>query len=163
MEGDSARQPGAAFSFYFDPRPHLEGDLYDRQPLATRKGFLPTPSHGGRLFYAPASAGDNNFYPRPHMEGDIKSLIILCVLRIISTHALTWRATPAECTAPQSPWNFYPRPHMEGDGYPRYIFLGSLRFLPTPSHGGRQRQWSFPLPLSNFYPRPHMEGDMKSP
>ena len=34
-----------------------------------------------------------------------------------------------------------------------------MEFLPTPSHGGRQRQWLLSDRGANFYPRPHMEGD----
>ena len=34
----------------------------------------------------------DDFYPRPHMEGDM-SVGMIFDMMIISTHALTWRAT----------------------------------------------------------------------
>ena len=116
MEGDGAgkKQIRAGKDFY--PRPHMEGDLADLPPMVDFKaisthaltwratiylrvpdiegiGFLPTPSHGGRpkgsVFALPLS----NFYPRPHMEGDPFKFLSVDYLRVISTHALTWRAT----------------------------------------------------------------------
>ena len=56
--------------------------------------------------------------------------------RKISTHALTWRAT-CRCRRPSA----------------------GLRFLPTPSHGGRLKHTSILPHFCYFYPRPHMEGD----
>ena len=128
--------------------------------LADVNQFLPTPSHGGRhpLLLPRAPRG------------------------IISTHALTWRATSAGEPPNDRPPDFYPRPHMEGDlctliyTPPTSQFLptpshgGRLRgagghvyhvppFLPTPSHGGRPFCASNSLWISYFYPRPHMEGD----
>ena len=167
----------------FYPRPHMEGDFYLDLVSGTLKIFLPTPSHGGRrsngldiiaeLQFLPTPSHGGRparclplktvlsyFYPRPHMEGDQRVKYSLALRQ-----------------------NFYPRPHMEGDRTPNlqchsryristhaltwratsvgFSFATRARFLPTPSHGGRQRQWSFPLPLSNFYPRPHMEGDRR--
>ena len=103
--------------------------------LAQAKLFLPTPSHGGRplaqhkkallsYFYPrPHMEGDalrssnsslsSYFYPRPHLEGD-KLLIPFCIEAVISTHALTWRATSSSRK-----------------------FNSFFQFLPTPSHGGR--------------------------
>ena len=57
--------------------------------------------------------------------------------RLISTHALTWRATSGVQVRQQSTRYFYPRPHMEGDS----------------------QSASRSLSFWNFYPRPHMEGD----
>ncbi len=99
------------------------------------------------------------FYPRPHMEGD-SEMGRVDIVALISTHALTWRATlgsidstevnlskflptpshggrPARIGGVWQAWNFYPRPHMEGDGSVCRI----------------------PIRYYNFYPRPHMEGD----
>ena len=70
------------------------------------------------------------------MEGDLVS-VKSNLVKNISTHALTWRATVFVITNTIFPQDFYPRPHMEGDKNP-----------------GR----SVP-PGSDFYPRPHMEGD----
>ena len=99
----------------FYPRPHMEGDEDLRElPVldksisthaltwrATSAGlihsavllFLPTPSHGGRRRQVTfCLLQGENFYPRPHMEGDrFRDAVSLVVL--ISTHALTWRAT----------------------------------------------------------------------
>ena len=137
MEGDGAgkKQIRAGKDFY--PRPHMEGDLADLPPMVDFKaisthaltwratiylrvpdiegiGFLPTPSHGGRpkgsVFALPLS----NFYPRPHMEGDPFKFLSVDYLRVISTHALTWRATCG----------------ITGE-------TTKTEFLPTPSHGGR--------------------------
>ena len=55
-----------------------------------------------------------HFYPRPHMEGDVSRQAKVAD-GVISTHALTWRATE--------------------DG--RKVVDCHRRFLPTPSHGGR--------------------------
>ena len=56
----------------FYPRPHMEGDATRSDVKAkTAPAFLPTPSHGGRLVEA----------------------YLGVPVDIISTHALTWRAT----------------------------------------------------------------------
>ena len=55
----------------FYPRPHMEGDL-----SRFRRGVV--------LPY---------FYPRPHMEGDFDEVALQPRSFVISTHALTWRAT----------------------------------------------------------------------
>ena len=57
--------------------------------------------------------------------------------RIISTHALTWRATGTRRQFGDKIDDFYPRPHMEGDPA-----------TAVAKCSGRY-----------FYPRPHMEGD----
>ena len=55
-----------------------------------------------------------HFYPRPHMEGDeVNTLAKL--EELISTHALTWRATGKDLHLCIVFLYFYPRPHMEGD------------------------------------------------
>ena len=99
--------------------------------------FLPTPSHGGRQQRPQRTCQSRrDFYPRPHMEGDGKkpseydNVLIsthaltwratkvekaLSSLFWISTHALTWRATMWRATSSCSTSDFYPRPHMEGD------------------------------------------------
>ena len=83
--------------------------------LSLTPKFLPTPSHGGRPPIVTPGTPGHNFYPRPHMEGDIgiaadepkrfgflptpshggRLLPISQEHRaaLISTHALTWRAT----------------------------------------------------------------------
>ena len=64
------------------------------------------------------------------------------LLSWISTHALTWRATSA-C---------------------RLEILSWVRFLPTPSHGGRPPFPPYQIETGrHFYPRPHMEGDLPLP
>ena len=55
----------------------------------------------------------------------------------ISTHALTWRATWTRTAMSPAAENFYPRPHMEGDHVGGDNFFFGIKFLPTPSHGGR--------------------------
>ena len=86
--------------------------------LADVNQFLPTPSHGGRLTKWLSRPRNMNFYPRPHMEGDIFCKVCLQLIGqflptpshggrplllpdqhrhvLISTHALTWRATEAD-------------------------------------------------------------------
>ena len=130
------RQLGAG---HFYPRPHMEGDRIPLHNLSAGIQFLPTPSHGGRPLVLPTT---------------------WTTFRI-STHALTWRATPIRDWVESEIENFYPRPHMEGDTfnlsisliacyfYPRPHMEGDQRnfvraaqekqFLPTPSHGGRHR------------------------
>ena len=56
----------------------------------------------------------HDFYPRPHMEGDYLEQKA-GVTNVISTHALTWRATPPIHRPLSRHGHFYPRPHMEGD------------------------------------------------
>ena len=182
----------------------MEGDPLVCCDIGIFAGFLPTPSHGGRRDQGklvqngggisthaltwratPATsrscAANFYFYPRPHMEGD-SPLSVNFVDFPISTHALTWRATlplPAQSAGQR---DFYPRPHMEGDTHKPLSRRGRKKFLPTPSHGGRQLLTPFalipraflPTPshggrrpprgcrgysLADFYPRPHMEGD----
>ncbi len=68
---------------------------------------------GDRDSRSRASAA-RNFYPRPHMEGDF-GLTKVCPKELISTHALTWRATRHILQDCRDFVNFYPRPYMEGD------------------------------------------------
>ena len=101
----------------------------------------------------------------------------------ISTHALTWRATRNYNNISDAASDFYPRPHMEGDYRFSINQRHSRKFLPTPSHGGRQAgnlilgqeiqflptpshggrphsDTCLALSSTDFYPRPHMEGDL---
>ena len=55
----------------------------------------------------------------------------------ISTHALTWRATQTRGNVDTTHVDFYPRPHMEGDIDDPDAEDELVKFLPTPSHGGR--------------------------
>ena len=93
------------------------------------------------------------------MEGDADLIKIDLVVAVISTHALTWRATPRRSQEDRFCNYFYPRPHMEGDTLAYFtpdearISTHALTwrattsldevarqmgiFLPTPSHGGR--------------------------
>ena len=81
---------------HFYPRPHMEGDQWVCDEVDFRRGFLPTPSHGGRrIVHAVLCPMTTNFYPRPHMEGDCDHAVLVPWINSISTHALTWRATAA--------------------------------------------------------------------
>ena len=115
MEGDSSSGRASTKQWNFYPRPHMEGDAGEILFVEKQGRFLPTPSHGGRHRSHRLLVQFDNFYPRPHMEGDE-----IDGQRgseaVISTHALTWRATA------HNP-----------------VFCSQLRFLPTPSHGGRQQ------------------------
>ena len=102
---------------YFYPRPHMEGDNLVDMKTKMREYF----------------------YPRPHMEGDAIALLLEIDPELISTHALTWRATSQSVSRALSFWNFYPRPHMEGDCSTSRAGIWRRRFLPTPSHGGRHQ------------------------
>ncbi len=160
MEGDPAVLSVKPFSINFYPRPHMEGDKWDKPFKVVYREFLPTPSHGGRHF----------------------SLYNIYSIRLISTHALTWRATLRLPLSRSRFQNFYPRPLTWRATSPFTISIPSGLFLPTPSHGGRLSvvvaadfigpisthalTWrATPCPSSrnqqrrNFYPRPHMEGD----
>ena len=99
--------------------------------------FLPTPSHGGRHTSVQHSQLNRDFYPRPHMEGDVRKM-----------------------SQQDAPGNFYPRPHVEGDSSFSKLVCSLIRFLPTPSRGGRRYGLvRFRRSATNFYPRPHVEGD----
>ena len=80
---------------YFYPRPRMEGDPHRLVVGSLQFVFLPTPSHGGRLYLRV-----------PDIEGIG-----------ISTHALAWRATAGCSPAGWTAGHFYPRPRMEGDAY----------------------------------------------
>ena len=69
------------------------------------------------------------------MEGDVEAYLGVPV-DIISTHALTWRATVLAA-----------------------LEIFEQLFLPTPSHGGRPCGCGAGRNEIYFYPRPHMEGD----
>ena len=76
MEGDRSRPESSGTGQNFYPRPHMEGDIRSLGLYASVHQFLPTPSHGGRR------------------ESVLKYLWLV----MISTHALTWRATfPVSC------------------------------------------------------------------
>ena len=57
--------------------------------------------------------------------------------------------------------DFYPRPHMEGDEHTIIVPYLIVRFLPTPSHGGRLQAADDMYQAHDFYPRPHMKGDRR--
>ena len=105
--------------------------------LSQKSRFLPTPSHGGRLCQVHGSTTPRRFLPTPSHGGRRVGLLAGSLPSVISTHALTWRAT------------FFVSP----------FHIGCI-FLPTPSHGGRLLfDSSAARSHRDFYPRPHMEGD----
>ena len=122
-------------------------------------GFLPTPSHGGRLDHSLSAPSVQLFLPTPSHGGRPRTKAGQRMGRQISTHALTWRATahnPVFC--PQF-GDFYPRPHMEGDSE-------GIDFSPFLTISTHALTWRATTPFvkvrklqQNFYPRPHMEGD----
>ena len=157
MEGDRTRD----YSFAFDRiSTHALTWRATRRCCARCRSsnlFLPTPSHGGRHKRLIADTDEVLFLPTPS-HGGRRMVEWVTKYWLISTHALTWRATCPE-TALHRP----------------------ILFLPTPSHGGRQadleryktdaisthaltwratRHACLEIPnRGNFYPRPHMEGD----
>ena len=93
------------------------------------------------------------------MEGDAAA-INTWKDKMISTHALTWRATrDSACTSIVD--IFLPTPSHGGRRQLRHDGIKWSRFLPTPSHGGRPVAGSAKPQRRHFYPRPHMEGDSK--
>ena len=81
----------------FYPRPHMEGDIWSEYsqytlPLTRTIYFTPRPPMAGHDCFKRCYSGSLDFYPRPHMEGDIWSEDSQYTT-VISTHALTWRAT----------------------------------------------------------------------
>ena len=128
-------RPTAILNFY--PRPHMEGDRLREKNEDWRERFLPTPSHGGRLLMAIIPGLKPKFLPTPSHGGRHGNLQQVDLADVISTHALTWRATSpgrenqqnAEISTHALTWratsaavifaltaaHFYPRPHMEGD------------------------------------------------
>ena len=93
MEGDSYKRESSSFLSDFYPRPHMEGDGAERyDPQCQDVNFYPRPHMEGDPPHAKAGQCAENFYPRPHMEGDVVNGAV-SMPGIISTHALTWRAT----------------------------------------------------------------------
>ena len=115
------------------------------------------------------------------MEGDAAA-INTWKDKMISTHALTWRATGVILEHPDN-FLFLPTPSHGGRHIDDPDAEDELVFLPTPSHGGRHPitvpadmtyristhalTWRATSATStsvitcvNFYPRPHMEGDI---
>ena len=159
----------------------MEGDPCFRGKKISASVFLPTPS-AWRATEDGRKVVDchRRFLPTPSAWrattiGAFKRFIF-----VISTHALTWRATLPSPTQSADQRDFYPRPHMEGDALKTYIegtdFISTHAltwratrrkikasvwrlFLPTPSHGGRPWRKRSMYWQSYFYPRPHMEGD----
>ena len=119
--------------------------------------FLPTPSHGGRPVRRKFSSTTEYFYPRPHMEGDCDAQLRVGD-QLISTHALTWRATFFFPRIPEWMEHFYPRPHMEGDACVSSNHHRPGRFLPTPSHGGRRFVVGVDCGRGGFLPTPSHGG-----
>ena len=99
-----------------------------------------------------------NFYPRPHMEGDLDvftlpqsagisthaltwrataHIILIGPIDVISTHALTWRATRAALVEKDKILISTHALTWRATSAPNSNKLPN-KFLPTPSHGGRQ-------------------------
>ena len=136
MEGDDEACAKQHSTEKFLPTPSHGGRPCYAQGEPAGTLFLPTPSHGGRQGLAgERKEWTGDFYPRPHMEGDPGREKSADYTKI-STHALTWRATKRHPPPPND-----------------------KIFLPTPSHGGRQKYTPRQPNDKYFCPRPHMEGD----
>ena len=130
----------AALTPKFQPTPSRGG----RHSTALRgspyaKPFQPTPSRGGRPDIDVRSARvQDGFNPRPHAEGDVAEQATRLGVVVVSTHALTRRAT--------------------GTSIGRLMKL--TLFQPTPSRGGRPGTMTDRRRCGGcFNPRPHAEGD----
>ena len=121
----------------FYPRPHMEGDaavseLRGQVAISTHaltwrattvlgmlyqapQDFYPRPHREGDCHLPLMQHYPRHFYPRPHMEGDMCTIGDMGGWQVISTHALTWRATESSLSSWFAIAYFYPRPHMEGD------------------------------------------------
>ena len=121
--------------------------------------FLPTPSHGGR------QGGCHKCRANVLISTHALTWRATYSCRqhhagvFISTHALTWRATGRAVKYATVLVYFYPRPHMEGDG-PELLWqvliqisTHALTWRATVSVKSNARRGR------HFYPRPHMEGD----
>ena len=167
----------------FYPRPHMEGDppiLDDaytaristhaltwratcaggHRNVVGRGNFYPRPHMEGDMVLMMDCLREVDFYPRPHMEGDYCPLPI-CKFTRISTHALTWRATPITVPADMT---YRISTHALtwratggiGAGITQDIIsTHALTWRATGATGGDGGRHQ------NFYPRPHMEGDTK--
>ena len=122
--------------------------------------FLPTPSRGGRLLDMPLLDTRKDFYPRPHVEGDL-SHVHKFLRPVISTHALTWRATRVAAFGSAQPMRFLPTPSRGGRRFDTEINNSKMEFLPTPSRGGRRLRvpW-LSLPIQ-FLPTPSRGGRLE--
>ena len=99
-----------------------------------------------------------NFYPRPHMEGDWPTTRRTIGLRI-STHALTWRATPRmPSITTLFRWISTHALTWRATLYATHISSLTVQFLPTPSHGGRHKQSDRAINVLVFLPTPSHGG-----
>ena len=81
---------------------------------------------------------------------------------LISTHALTWRATSLVRYKSRRQRYFYPRPHMEGDQGLMDAGKAWQDFYPRPHMEGDMHGRALEILQIYFYPRPHMEGDLET-
>ena len=124
-------------------------------------GFLPTPSHGGRLLILRSIATGIRFLPTPSHGGRPHFYHSQNSGQDISTHALTWRATSGFVMRLIFVEDFYPRPHMEGDGLYAVFCPMTTNFYPRPHMEGDCDHRISAMDQKHFYPRPHMEGDSR--
>ena len=144
----------------FYPRPHMEGDCENGIIRMNSKEFLPTPSHGGRPpIYGRDGSFLRDFYPRPHMEGD-QGAAGIGRQAPISTHALTWRATPSASSSTSTSVAISTHA-LTWRATPSLTFVPDASEISTHALTWRATTTStVPSLLSaHFYPRPHMEGD----
>ena len=77
------------------------------------------------------------FNSRPRVEGDLRTLWDTIDEKIVSIHALAWRATICPCVHIIGTICFNSRPRVEGDSSQSRYFAGFCWFQFTPSRGGR--------------------------
>ena len=93
----------------------MEGDIFCKVCLQLIGQFLPTPSHGGRPLLLPDQHRHVLISTHALTWRATEADGFACAIVGISTHALTWRATGSSYLTIDSLVDFYPRPHMEGD------------------------------------------------
>ena len=123
--------------YYFNPRPHEEGDRSFYKCLI----FLSTISIHALM-------------KRATLRGQLLADPLL-----ISIHALMKRATGWSVAVKGQPPNFNPRPHEEGDPFFYDNCMIVLYFNPRPHEEGDNILTSTVYLPHYFNPRPHEEGD----
>ena len=95
MEGDREIKAPKGLPVYFNPRPRMEGDRHARSSFDLTKYFNPRPRMEGDLLSKARQLSLHRFQSTPSHGGRHDCKCKFLCDRMISIHALAWRATGA--------------------------------------------------------------------